>query len=162
MTAVDVIPDREERLRALSDAGRDVARRMILEDPDARVPAPASIDDAKRDEVHVRIERHDDEEVVIEVRTAVPGYLRLADPWDPGWTARIDGEPVPVRIADHYLRAVFVEPGEHEVRFRFDGPLVVWPERVSLLVLVVILGLIGFSRSGRQRARFSSDGDKNS
>ena len=93
------------------------------------------------DPATVTILEHRDERVRIRVHTAAPGYLRLADPYHPGWTATDNGTPTEIYIADHYLRAVFLEAGEHLVEFRFDGPLVVWPERFSLLALSIIAAL---------------------
>ena len=96
----------------------------------------------------MRITEHHDERVAIAVRTLHDGYLRLADPYDAGWRAELDGNEVPIHVADHYLRAVFVPPGEHEVVFTYDGARVVWPARVSLLALMLIAAL-GFA--GRRR-----------
>ena len=89
----------------------------------------------------VAIVAHEDERVTIRVRNDAEGYLRLADPYHAGWVAAVDGEAAPVLAADHYLRAVYLEPGEHEVVFSFRGPRVVWPQRISMLALLVIGGL---------------------
>jgi hypothetical protein len=131
--AVDLLPDAPARLEALRARDRDVAHRVVLEDPDAPVPAPA---DAAPTEV--RIIEHRDQRVVVRVSSPADGYLRLADPYDPGWRATVDAEPSPVYAADHYLRAVHVPAGEHEVVFTFDAPRVVWPPRASLLALLAI------------------------
>ena len=89
----------------------------------------------------VEIISHEAEEVVIRVRNDVEGFLRLADPYHAGWIATVDGEATPVFAADHYLRAVHLDPGEHEVVFSFRGPSVLWPQRISMLALVIIGGL---------------------
>ncbi|HEB51941.1 MAG TPA: hypothetical protein ENI87_01670 [bacterium] len=44
--------------------------------------------------------------------------------------------------ADHYLRAVYVLAGEHEVVFTYDGPRVVWPLRSTLPAWIVVLGCL--------------------
>jgi hypothetical protein len=127
-----VVPDRQERLRLLADPQRSAADEVVLENLSApkttETPAAAT----------VRILEHRDELVRIQVRNQAPGYLRLADPYDPGWTATDNGEPREIFISDHYLRAVYLEPGDHVVEFRFDGMMVVWPERISLLALGII------------------------
>src|SRR5262249_31581440 len=38
----------------------------------------------------------DPDRVVVRVATGAPGLLVVADTWMPGWTARLDGVPVPV------------------------------------------------------------------
>lgn len=141
---VDVIADADARLAALGARDRDVAHRVVLEDAtapevDAGTPASATV---------TLVERRD-ERVVVRVRTAAAGFLRLADPWDAGWCATLDGNAVPIHVADHYLRAVHVPAGEHEIVFTYDGARVLWPLRLSLLgyLLVVWLGW-----SGRRRA----------
>jgi hypothetical protein len=45
--------------------------------------------------------------------------LVLTRTWDAGWTAKIDGEPVPVLRAHLALLAVVVPPGEHRVEVAY-------------------------------------------
>ncbi len=49
------------------------------------------------------------------VRAAGPGWLILAQNADPGWVARIDGNPVPTKAAEGLLQAVELPEGEHVV-----------------------------------------------
>jgi uncharacterized membrane protein YfhO len=76
------------------------------------------------------------------VRASHDGYVRLADPYDAGWRAQVDGADAEIYVADHYLRAVYVGPGEHEVVFTYDQARAVWPLRLSLLALLGALGLL--------------------
>lgn len=130
--------DAAARLRRLADPARDVARTAILEVPHAVQPKPIECPPAI-----VTVLEHRDERVVVRVQTEGDGYLRLADPYDPGWRATIDGVQTEVFAADHYLRAVYVkgkaEP--QEVVFTYDGASVVWPLHVSVLALVTLLWL---------------------
>jgi hypothetical protein len=49
-----------------------------------------------------------------------PAYLVIADAWDSGWTARVDGVVTPVLRADLALRAVFIPTaGEHRVTLTY-------------------------------------------
>lgn len=133
---IDVLPDRAARLAALSRPDRDVRTRVVLEDARAVKPSPNEVPPA-----NVEILEHRDERVVVRVETQGDGYLRLADPYDAGWRASVDGAPAEVLPADHYLRAVYLPRGEHEVVFTFDAARVVWPRHVSLIVLLLLLGL---------------------
>ena len=135
-----VLPDKAARLRELARADRDAAGELILEDAQAPVPSGAA------PQAEIAIVAHEDERVQIRVRNAADGYLRLADPYDPGWVATVDGQPAKVFVADHYLRAVYLPAGEHDVVFGFAAPRVVWPPRVSVLALLAIVGLYVLGR----------------
>lgn len=142
---VDLLPDRNERLAELGKRDRDIARRVVLEDssaPAVSMAPPAS-------PARVEIVQHADERVVVRVQTEADGYLRLADAWDAGWRATVDGKDIKIHIADHYLRAVYVPPGEHEVVFTFDAPRVVWPPRISFVALLAIVLTLVRRRSSR-------------
>ncbi len=58
-------------------------------------------------------------ELVVAVDTPVSGYIRVAESFDPGWQARVDGEPAPVYQADLGFQAVPVPAGRHDVRLRY-------------------------------------------
>jgi hypothetical protein len=135
---VDLVPPGGDLAAVLGRSDRPVRARMVLEDPDAPKPTPAAPADVTSE---VTVREHRDERVVVAVRTSHDGYLRLADPYDAGWRATVDGAPTPVFAADHYLRAVFVPAGAHEVVFTYDAPRVLWPERLALLALLVVVGL---------------------
>ena len=83
------------------------------------------------------------------MRCSHDGYVRLADPYDAGWRVTVDGEDAPLYIADHYLRAVHVEAGEHEVMFTYDQARAVWPLRLSLLALLTTLAALLTGRRPR-------------
>lgn len=143
---VDLLADKDQRLAALRDPQRDVAHRVVLEDPTAPLPSPGEAPPAQVD-----IVSHADQRVEVHVATAADGYLRLADAWDAGWRATLDGLPTTIYQADHYLRAVWLPKGDHRVVFTFDGARVVWPGRLSLLALLVLVTL-GTRRAPRENA----------
>ncbi len=138
---VDLLPDAAARLAELAKRDRDVANRVVLEVAEAPRPEPAPATPAQ-----VTLDERTDERVTVRVRTTAAGYLRLADPFDASWRARIDGEATPVYAADHYLRAVFVPAGEHTVVFCYDAPAVVWPLRTTLCVYAALAWLWWSSR----------------
>lgn len=59
-------------------------------------------------------------EIVVEVNAAGPGVLVLHDTYYPGWTATLDGKPVPILRAEVLFRGVEVPAGLHKVVFRFE------------------------------------------
>lgn len=63
------------------------------------------------------------DEHVVEVDGATDRVdVALALGWSPGWTARIDGEPVPTRRAPDGRLAIDVPRGRHVVHLRFEEP----------------------------------------
>jgi hypothetical protein len=86
--------------------------------------------------------------------------LVLADTWDEGWAADVDGAATPILRANVMFRAVLVPAGEHLVTFRFRPACA----RNGLLVtLVSIAGVLAFTArsflaSRRKGATLPSDG----
>jgi hypothetical protein len=149
VSEIDVLPDRAERLLALSRADRDVAHRTVLEVAPQNDRRPSSTQVPPHDAAVVSIIEHRDEQVIVDVDAPRDGYLRLADPYDAGWRATVDGHATTVLIADHWLRAVAVPEGRHRVVFSYDAPRVLWPPRLSVLGLL-IAGLLAFKHPRRR------------
>jgi hypothetical protein len=57
--------------------------------------------------------------VRLEVEASVPGYAVLADMFDAGWRAQVDGADAPLLRANGVFRAVPVPPGRHVVEMRY-------------------------------------------
>jgi hypothetical protein len=57
--------------------------------------------------------------VTVEANLDAPGWLVLADEWHPDWKAEVDGRAVPVRRANHALRAVELPAGRSTVVFTY-------------------------------------------
>ena len=83
----------------------------------AYVDGPIEWTDAAKG--HVTIVAETPIRVALEVSMETPGLVVLADLWDPGWQARVNGKDAPVLRADHALRAVEVPLGPSEVVFRY-------------------------------------------
>ncbi len=77
------------------------------------------------------------------------GLLVQSDCWYPGWTARVDGRPVPLLRVDHALRGFTVPPGEHDVQILYV------PGRLRLGVYAVpvaaVLLILAAATLGRRR-----------
>jgi hypothetical protein len=58
----------------------------------------------------------------IDVRAQGPGWLVVAESWDPGWRAARDGAAAEVVRVNHMAMAVPLPPGEHRVSFRYRAP----------------------------------------
>jgi hypothetical protein len=80
--------------------------------------------------------------VAVQVRNRRAGYLYLNDGWSKYWRAFDGGRELPLYIANYNSKAVFLEPGEHVVRFSFEPA----PYTAALLLfasgLVIVTGLL--------------------
>jgi hypothetical protein len=131
------LPPRSQVLTALR--GADLSQVVFLEDFEDRPPAsstPGRVGAAV-------IATYDPNHMVIDAQLATPGYLVLTDPWYPGWTASVDGNPARLFRADHAFRAVTLPAGRHRVRFDFDPPSLRVGKAVTLatILFVVVMNL---------------------
>ena len=140
------ITDRDRRLAVLASVERDPRTEVLLESTDA-----PEFDGDRIVDAEVSVVEHRDERVVVRVVNREPGILRLADPYDAGWVAHdeVSGEDLPVYVADHYLRAVALEPGEHRVVFRYAALSVRAPAWIGGLGLLLAIAAIVLSRPRR-------------
>ena len=68
----------------------------------------------------MRILKYEPSYVEIEAHIDAPGFLVLSDTYYPGWKAHVDGKLSRIYRADYTLRAVYLEPGKHIVKFIYD------------------------------------------
>jgi hypothetical protein len=90
-------------------------------------------------------------ELVATVVAPRDGVAVVLDPFYPGWTATLDGTPVPVVRADFAFQAVAVPAGRHVLRLEYRNRWVgigLWVTAGSLAPLIVVFGL----RRRRRRA----------
>ena len=73
--------------------------------------------------------------VVLETKTNAPGFVVLLDGFDPGWRARLDGQPAALLRANLAFRAVAIPEGNHRIE------LVYRPRGLLLGLLVSVLCL---------------------
>jgi hypothetical protein len=102
-----------EAAAALDTLGAESRHRLIVEDPTRPIPPTANVPGTAR--IALDLPEH----VVVETDSSGPAYLVLADTFDPGWTATLDGRPVPIRPAYVAFRAVALPAGPHTVSFTY-------------------------------------------
>ena len=139
------VKSESEAIAAFARLGPRTRDRVVVEDPDRPLPewvVPFGTATITRDEP---------ERVEIDVDAATPAYLVLADTFDPGWSATVDGRAAPIRPAWLTFRAVYLPAGRHAVVFRYRpagfaagltisllgllaaGALMLWPGRSARL-----------------------------
>jgi len=121
---------REAIARAMTST--DFRRVALVESPEALDTTPGGGDTFRpATVVSYRPDR-------VEVEAEGPGLLVLADPWYPGWTARVDGRPAPIHRADDLFRGVSLPPGRHGVAFLFRPRSCTIGRAVSLAAIAVV------------------------
>lgn len=71
--------------------------------------------------------------------TPAGAYFVVATPYFPGWTARLDGRPVPLQTIDGVLPAIRVGPGFHHLTYTYAPRTVVLGTALSLIGLLAAL-----------------------
>jgi hypothetical protein len=133
---IAVVPDADARLLRLA-AGTEDRRRLALVDAAPQsgflgVPGNGATADA-------RFVVDDPERVVLETVAPERGFLFLADQYFPGWTAMVNGQEVPILIANHAFRLVEIPQGPATVEFRYR-PRRVW---IGALISGITLLIVG-------------------
>jgi hypothetical protein len=103
--------------------------------------------------IPARVSAYTPNRIAIEVDGTEPGFLVLSEVWYPGWLARIDGRPAPIRRVEGSLRGLELEPGRHQIEFRFSpGPALAGLALSALSTLALLLGA-AYRLVSRDRAR---------
>jgi hypothetical protein len=77
--------------------------------------------------------------VVIEANMETRGLLVLADNWDKGWQAFVNGKATPVLRTNYAIRGVVLPPGPSTVEFRYEPRGLVLGNRLALAAIAAML-----------------------
>ena len=80
--------------------------------------------------------------IEIEAITNESKFLVLSDTYYPGWRASVDEKPCKIYRADYVLRAVYLEPGKHIVKFTYDPFSFKIGMIVTLLTMILCVRLL--------------------
>jgi hypothetical protein len=103
-----------DAVAALERLGPETKDRLVVEDPSRPIPENAVVAGS------ATIVTDLPERVVVQTQSAAPAYLLLTDTFDPGWSATLDGQSVPIRPAYVAFRAVALKSGQHTVVFSYQ------------------------------------------
>lgn len=156
---VEEVSDMEEAIARMKGAGFDPAQVAVIEGE--LPPAQAAALGGGRGEGRssVQFVKYEDNEVRLRVRTERAGLLVLSDTYYPGWKAYVDGEKVRIYPTDVALRSVFLEPGEHEVRFVFAPTSFKIGSLISGLSLLALAAYVSLGPAGRLWRRLRRRGE---
>jgi hypothetical protein len=131
----------EDALARVTAPGFDPRLEVVLEGDVALSDSP---DEGTAPFTPARVTRYGAERVEVEVDAPAPGWLVLLDRHARGWSARVDGEPVPIAVANYLFRAMPVAAGPSRVTFEYESPALRWGGALSLAGLAV--GALGALR----------------
>ena len=142
-----VLPADADVLASMRGKGQpvDPLKEALLTDADARGAVLPTDGRASAADV-VRLEPG-----LIEARAEGPGLLVVAESWDPGWTAALDGRRVRLLRANHAQMALTIGPGLHRAVLRYHIPGLSGGFGLGVLGALVLLGV--WVRERRASAR---------
>jgi hypothetical protein len=143
----EVVDSAAQSLQRITDSAFDFRERVVLEDPPAEWAEPPEIPAAAA----VRIANYEPNYIRVEVGAAADGLLVLTDTYAPGWKALLDGQAMPVYVADHAFRAVVVPAGTHQVEFMYEPLSFKAGATISLLTAVILILFFAFKAQARRR-----------
>jgi hypothetical protein len=128
--------------RVEADSSAGVLGKLDLPDFDARriayVETPLSLPAI----IHgtARIEEETPVRIVVDARMETPGLLVLADRWDVGWQAYVDGQRAPILRANYAIRGVVLPAGPSRVEFRYESKMLQLGNRLAAGAIAILLG----------------------
>jgi hypothetical protein len=134
LAARQVRDDREAT--SLMRAGQDFHHVALVEQP---LPLPAQ---APAVDGGATITDFAPERISIEAQSPAPALLVLAEPWYPGWEARVNGVATACIPANAWMRAVLVPAGRSQVELTFYSTYLVPGALLSLVTLAALLWML--------------------
>lgn len=126
-------------LRQLADPAFDPARQVLVA---AELPAPKAEFATNANAGTVEFKSYKPKRIQFAAKAEVPAILLLNDKHHPAWKVFVDGKAQPLLRCNYLMRGVQLEPGAHEIEFRFEPPS--GTLYVSIAALVAGIGLLGF------------------
>jgi hypothetical protein len=138
----------EDALTQLRQRRRSLRNSLVLPLAARNPLPPAGTRSAARrmDPRALDFERPDPDRIRLRIEAPDSGFVRVLESWDPGWTASLDGEPVPVLLADTFALAVAVGPGEHQLELSYATPGARTGAVGSLLSVILLAWLLASNR----------------
>ena len=152
--AYEHIPQPREALARLLSGDLNPHHAVILDTPPELAPAADST-------ARATVVSYAMNDIVVQTETRAPQLLVLSDNYYPvGWSAYLDGLPVPSYRANYCFRAVSVPPGAHRIHFRMRSPGYSTGLWITGSGLIIVAGLIGLGWWREQNRPRSSAAEK--
>ena len=141
-TKFEVLEDDRKFIRRFNDPAFDPEQTLILaEQPEFD---PAALDGSEPGG-EVTLEGYSYDRLELTVQCDQPSLLYLAETYHPYWRAEVDGKPARIYRVNLAMRAMFLEPGRHEVVMSYHSPPFIWGRRLSLVSLLLLAAAVGWT-----------------
>jgi uncharacterized membrane protein YfhO len=134
---VELVADDQARLAKLAAEEFDAREVAYVESP-VDLPNPCRGTASIVEEIPTRIK--------VSVQMETPGLVVLADLWDKGWQAYLNGQRLPILRTNHAIRGVVVPAGSGTLEFRYAPASFAWGLRLSGLAGVALVTWVGMNR----------------
>jgi hypothetical protein len=141
-SCVKNIPDPDQILAEMTSQPELLVSVLYLEQSAAETGG----DCPGRSDVELELQRDNGQSQRIQVDSAAPGWLFLAESWYPGWRAKIDGQTVEILRADYMFKAVEVPAGNHVVELHYSPTSFKVGMFVTGLAVSLVIVLIAVQR----------------
>ena len=105
-----------ETLGLLASTSFDPAKTVLMSKP---LPSGGTSSPTNQTPGTVKFTNYQPADFTLDATANSPSVLMLCDKYDPDWQVWVDGKRGEVLRCDYLLRGVYLEPGHHEVEFRF-------------------------------------------
>lgn len=145
----ETIEGREKVLDRIVDPDFDYRNSIILEE-EPEIPLGQA--DTSSAYGKAWIEKDEISTQLLKAELSQPGFLVLSENHYPSWRAYVDGEETRIYRANYLFRAIYLDEGEHQIRFVFDSaPYGIGKTSTVLTsVLVLLMFLCYFVRRPRR------------
>jgi hypothetical protein len=119
-----LVPSAEQALWKLVDPSLNVFQSVVLNESELTPPQRTNVAEMNRKApvaaYAASIRSYKSQDVQIEASLDRSGILVLNDTAYPGWKVSVDDHPAAWVEANYMFRGVFLSPGKHTVRFRYE------------------------------------------
>jgi hypothetical protein len=131
----------------------------------AMVEAPASAIAGMEHEAHtpgsgqpgsVTVAEYAPGHIVLNADATRPALLVVAESYDPGWRATLDGRSATILRANYLSQGLVVPQGKHTVQLDYQPDSFRYGALISVAGLASLLGLAGWAIMGRKRSSASA------
>lgn len=91
---------------------------------------------------HVTLLSYEPNELNYEVNSSKGGVVVFSEIYYPGWTAKMDGQDIPIGRADYVLRAVQAPAGKHHIEMVFKPSSITTTETIAWISLALLMLLL--------------------